>query len=226
MIMFPGPTGPAGPEGAPGADGQEGDEGDRGPTGPTGATGATGTNGTACWDLNENGQKDVATEDINGDTVVDVLDCTGSVGPAGPPGPPGPGSIMAYNTDISFVNLGSICTNHPSLTVTIDVPSSGTVVVSAQVLIHIDHTLAVEDRWIITVSDVDNFCGVDPPGYYIDVIPGSVDVATVWESGSIQVIFPVGPGTHTFYLNGVMVLGGNAGDWIDRGTITAVFYPS
>ncbi len=49
--------------------GCEGDDGDDGDPGPQGAT------GLACWDLNENGVPDLPDEDLNGDGVVDVLDC-------------------------------------------------------------------------------------------------------------------------------------------------------
>ena len=33
-----------------------------------------------CWDLNNNGQVDPDTEDMNGDGVADAYDCQGSVG--------------------------------------------------------------------------------------------------------------------------------------------------
>jgi len=46
-----------------------------GPAGPAGTTGQTGTDGRNCWDLNGNGLPDVATEDLNDDAAVDVLDC-------------------------------------------------------------------------------------------------------------------------------------------------------
>ncbi|NQX98699.1 MAG: tail fiber domain-containing protein, partial [Flavobacteriales bacterium] len=64
-------------------------------------------NGIACWDLNGNGIGDdlngaPGDEDINGDKVVDALDCQGAVGPTGPIGPTGPpgtggGSVTANN---------------------------------------------------------------------------------------------------------------------------------
>ncbi len=59
-------------------------------TGPQGIPGASvigpaGEDGINCWDLNENGLPD-DEEDINGDGVVDVLDCRGPEGPQGPPG--------------------------------------------------------------------------------------------------------------------------------------------
>lgn len=56
-LVIPGPAGPAGT------------------TGETGTTGQTGADGRNCWDLNGNGLPDVATEDLNGDAAVDVLDC-------------------------------------------------------------------------------------------------------------------------------------------------------
>src|SRR3989304_1752794 len=46
-----------------------------------GPQGQGGQNGTHCWDLNENGMRDVATEDRNGDTVVDVVDCSATQNP-------------------------------------------------------------------------------------------------------------------------------------------------
>ena len=54
--------------------GCEGDDGVDGLDGADGAPGADGTNGVACWDLNGNGVGD-PEEDLNGDGIVDVLDC-------------------------------------------------------------------------------------------------------------------------------------------------------
>ncbi len=64
-----------------GAAGCGGSDGDDGAPGPAGADGADGPAGLACWDLNQNGEPDLVlpdppgTEDLNGDGVVDVLDC-------------------------------------------------------------------------------------------------------------------------------------------------------
>jgi OmcA/MtrC family decaheme c-type cytochrome len=51
-----------------------GSDGDDGAPGPTGESGADGSDGFSCWDLNENGVPD-PEEDLNGDGVVNVLDC-------------------------------------------------------------------------------------------------------------------------------------------------------
>ncbi|HOW51530.1 MAG TPA: hypothetical protein PLV42_05735, partial [bacterium] len=84
-----GATGPQGPIGETGPRGPIGLTGATGPAGATGATGAKGTNGLACWDLNGDGTKD-ADEDINKDSVWDVLDCRGEAGTDGADGPAGP----------------------------------------------------------------------------------------------------------------------------------------
>jgi len=55
--------------------GCEGNDGLPGADGADGADGATGADGISCWDLNQNGVADLATEDLNDDGVVDVLDC-------------------------------------------------------------------------------------------------------------------------------------------------------
>jgi len=63
--------------------GCDGDDGAAGATGAAGADGQDGTDGAdgfSCWDLNQNGVGDIPDEDINGDGVVDVLDCNATAG--------------------------------------------------------------------------------------------------------------------------------------------------
>ena len=61
--------------GLSGCDGDDGAAGAAGATGAAGLDGADGSDGFSCWDLNQNGIGDLPDEDINGDSVVDVLDC-------------------------------------------------------------------------------------------------------------------------------------------------------
>lgn len=56
--------------GLPGEDGQDGEDGE---------------DGLNCWDLDGDGIKD-PEEDLNGDSIVDVLDCKGDTGEQGEPG--------------------------------------------------------------------------------------------------------------------------------------------
>ena len=51
-------------------------EGDDGVSGSDGANGSAGADGVNCWDLNGNGLRDL-DEDLNGDGVIDVVDCNG-----------------------------------------------------------------------------------------------------------------------------------------------------
>ena len=59
-----------------GCDGDDGAAGADGTDGADGAAGPPGADGINCWDLNENGVED-PEEDLNGDGVVDVNDCSG-----------------------------------------------------------------------------------------------------------------------------------------------------
>jgi hypothetical protein len=49
-----------------------------------------GMDGLNCWDLNNNGACDLATEDSSGDGECNALDCQGAEGAPGPEGPEGP----------------------------------------------------------------------------------------------------------------------------------------
>jgi len=75
--------------GPPGQAGPPGQKGENGEKGSKGEPGTKGDSGIACWDLNGNGQPDIATEDINLDRRVDVNDCKGPKGDKGDPGPKG-----------------------------------------------------------------------------------------------------------------------------------------
>ena len=67
--------------GCEGDDGIGGLDGLDGVDGAPGVSGADGSDGVACWDLNGNGVGD-PEEDLNGDGVVDVLDCNAIAGGA------------------------------------------------------------------------------------------------------------------------------------------------
>ncbi len=76
LIVSFGLSGCEGDDGAPGAPGVAGTDG------ADGADGVDGTDGINCWDLNQNGVGDLPDEDLNGDGVVDTLDCNALSGGA------------------------------------------------------------------------------------------------------------------------------------------------
>lgn len=72
--------------GCAGDDGKDGAAGTPGTPGVPGTPGTAGTNGINCWDLNQNGVADLATEDTDKNGTVDVNDCrapSGAYDPAG-----------------------------------------------------------------------------------------------------------------------------------------------
>lgn len=230
-LAIPGPAGAPGANGVDGTDGAQGPAGPAGPAGPTGPTGATGATGPAgptgpaglaCWDLNQNGVPDVATEDLNGDTVVDVADCTG---PTGPTGPAGPGTIMAYAQVSGLTTVGAPCTNYAGAEVTITVPSAGTIVVTAMTRFILSHTTGTGDAVVLFVGTTASSCLF--PYAWVHEIPSSYPSdATTEVTGTVQAVFPVASaGTDTYYVNGQMYFGSDPDDRFVSDLTVAVFYP-
>ena len=67
--------------GTPGSTGPQGPAGSQGASGTPVSIGLQGDPGLHCWDLNGSGTTD-PEEDVNGDGLVNVLDCQGPEGPA------------------------------------------------------------------------------------------------------------------------------------------------
>ncbi|MEE9340924.1 MAG: hypothetical protein V3V21_04595 [Thermoplasmata archaeon] len=209
-----------------GEKGDKGDPGEQGPAGPPGANGTDGEDGISCWDLNENGVED-ASEDVNGDSEVDVEDCAGPQGPQGDPGPAGPGAILALGETISNQQIGSpSCTHYNGAEVTITVPSNGPVVVTSQVRLHIDHSAGTEDIWEISIGDTPTTCQTGGWAWVESITAQDPTDSSVDEAGFIQYSADVTAGTHTFYLNGFMASGASALDVFWSASMIAVFYPS
>lgn len=214
-----GEVGPAGAQGEQGPQGEEGETGPEGPQGPQGPVGAQGPNGTACWDLNGNGTGDPA-EDINGDLVVDVLDCTG------PQGPTGPGTTTANASTDAYQDILNICTHYVGGEVTITVDGPGTVVVWASLMFEIDHATGNMDFLLAHLGQSDMDCTIDDymriEGLH-SATPSEVIVSTV---DLLEPFAVPGAGTYTYYLNGEMVAGTATTDWFTAVSMVAVFYPS
>ena len=246
MAMFPGPAGPKGDTGAAGNQGLQGLQGNQGPQGNPGLT------GLACWDLNGNRIGDVATEDINGDLTVDVLDCAGAQGPQGPagpqgpqgdpgpqgpqgdpgpqgpqgpPGPPGPGAIIVQNRLFVGPGIPNSCTTFTGIEVTITVTGAGTVVLNAALVIIISHTTGSLSEVDLYIRDTPTDCNLD--GTTMAAIhDGQEPTGTYYDSVALVNTYAIASaGTYTYYVNGY-----NYGDGIGEqflvGTLVAVFYYS
>ena len=235
-FMIPAPEGPEGPRGVAGDDGQDGDDGDTGPQGdvgaqgPQGLPGTDGTNGSdgvACWDLNENGQMDIATEDINGDLAVNVADCTGltgDVGPQGPIGPPGNGTVMAWSVG-NATDVSSNCTQLLGFNVTIKAQSDGYIVVTSMLHILLYHGPGIPDRMEFKISPVQLDCARDEWSG-VAIVENQLPMDVYESTNTIHRVEPVTAGTHTFYVSAESISFGPGPFVVLGGYMIAVFYPS
>jgi hypothetical protein len=169
----------------------------------------------ACWDLNQNGVPDT-TEDLNGDTLVNVDDCVVRM-------PPGP--VIAGSTYVGNNTIRSVCTVYTGGIVTISVPQGGNIVVSATVRYELTHRAGTEDLVQFAIENAQDSCTADA-GMYQDSVPASEPDGTHRRSGSLHdsFWFP-NAGLYNFYLNGIMLSGQDPGDRVVASAIYAVFYP-
>lgn len=151
---------------------------------------------------------------------------TGPQGPQGPVGPAGPGTALAVNSTTDKVAIGSTCTNYAGAEVTVAVPRAGRVAVSANVMLVIGHTIGVRDNAWTMVSNDTETCTIDP-SMGLFVVPADLPSDDYWGTVPIANNFTVpAAGSYTFYVNGKMDLGQNAGDLFYFAYLAAVFYPS
>jgi hypothetical protein len=112
------------------------------------------------------------------------------------------------------------------LTININVPSAGWVVITANVKFSITHTFEIEDRWAVTVATAPGACSFEP-GDWMDEIPDQNPSELIVQlSGHVVRVYAVGAGSHTYYLNGWMIQGLDVGDSVESSQAVAVFYPS
>jgi len=165
--------------------------------GPTGPAGANGTNGA-----------------------------TGPQGAIGPTGPAGPGTLMAMNSTAAQVTIGSACTTYTSAEVNITVPRAGEIVIMASVMLDISHTAGTRDIAFVVIQNNTNLCP-DDPYLGIMVVQSGLPTDTYWQSIPVNKNYTVSSaGTYTFYVNGRMTGGQNAGDRFWYANLIAVFYPA
>jgi hypothetical protein len=134
-------------------------------------------------------------------------------------------SHVWYSSTVNTTTIGTSCTNYNGGSVTIDAPSSGIVMVEADVVVQIEKTNATEQEAIIVIGETAADCS-SPSANLADVeIPSSYPNATSFHSVHVTRSFPVSAGTKTFYLNGLMLAGQNSNDDFWYANMKAVYYP-
>jgi hypothetical protein len=132
---------------------------------------------------------------------------------------------------MSFINTGVDVMLSPLpcnnlLSITMVVPSSGTIVLTANARFLIEHTFGTEDRWAMTVAEDTGTCSFQS-GDWMDEIPDQYPTEVQTQtSGHVQRAFVVAAGSYTYYLNSWMYAGMSAGDMVMSSHLVAVFYPA
>lgn len=158
---------------------------------------------------------------------------TGAVGPQGPggakgsTGPQGNGTLVAVSHTSATTQFSATgCTPYARGNVTITVPSSGVVVVQAQVWVILHHDTSNTTTAYLGVSSTNTTCQTGAYGWPIEMLPGD---PTGWTNfGTFpQNTFSVTAGVYTFFITGE-VTGGwwPSNDVFWYANIVAVFYPS
>jgi len=143
------------------------------------------------------------------------------------PGPTAPGTLMAHRSRGGPATIGATCTRYPGAEVSIQVPGPGTVVVSATVGVGVGHEFGFDDEPRIVVAASSTDCSLNNYTAFVSV-PATLPTDPVhFETVPLLRPFPVSSGgTYTYYVNGVMARGADAGDRFDSASLVAVFYPS
>ncbi len=189
--------------------------GPTGPVGPMGLDGATGPQGPG------------GPQGLQGDP--------GLQGPQGDPGlqgPPGPGTLMVWDGNVGNQVLTTECTNYLGAEVTITVPEPGTIVVTANAVVAIQHGFGTIDAVGVVLGTSRTDCStIGPEGAFKTVL--LVDSATPTEF-FVEGLFLQRPfavtaaGTYTIYLNIGLedFSGASTLDQILWSSMIAAFYPS
>ncbi len=200
-FVIPGPAGPTGPQGEQGIQGIQGPQGSVGPAGPTGPS------GLSCWDLNQNGVKDVATEDLNLDSVVDVLDCRAAAMVV----------VAAMSSSSGETTTSTAWVDMPGTTVTFQ-----TYVVTTLVIIFSGEVWITGSANYLMAKAMVGSTAAEPGSN--DNLFFTTEVAP--EHGTITVVFNmlnVAAGTHTVTIQWKILASGDVGETNDRSLVVMAF---
>jgi len=139
---------------------------------------------------------------------------------------PKPGPIMNQHSVGGPVAIRSTCTHYPGAEVSISAPGAGTIVVSATVGVGINHTSGLSDTALVVIATSATECTLNNYTAFVSV-PFSLPTDP-FHFTTVPLLRPFsvnGPATVTFYVNGVMALGADAGDRFDSASLVAVYYP-
>jgi hypothetical protein len=134
-------------------------------------------------------------------------------------------SHVWYSTTVGISTIGTTCTNYSSGSVTVTAPSSGVVVVEADVSVQIHHTSGTLDIALIYLGENATDCTLNYANNAVVDITADDPTALSNHSVHLTRSFIVSAGAKTFYLNGLMNYGQDANDYFYGANLKAVYYP-
>jgi hypothetical protein len=135
-------------------------------------------------------------------------------------------SIAAADTSASTTYFTTSCLAYAGAEVTIDAPTAGTIIVSANVRIRVDHTTGTEDRLYATIGNTATDCASSYYRAYYEVPSAWPTANTIEATLAPRRTFAVSAGSHTYYITGDSESGEATSDRFWYGEIDALFVPN
>lgn len=147
---------------------------------------------------------------------------TGATGGTGPRGPAGNGTIQGSLFDRNETRLvNTNCTTDAGANVTLTVPTSGTVVLTAAIDFIIGHTTGTQDYIDMYGGTPANYCTYFRGEVYVT---SSEPTGSYAPDGTLVASFPIsGAGTYTFSVSAISYTALSDFEYV---SMSAVFYPS
>ena len=131
---------------------------------------------------------------------------------------------MATNRSSDTVTLMQNCRSQPNATVTLVVPTNGTIVLTSQVTAIVFHVNGNVDMWTVMHGNAPTDCSGLFDGW-VGYVSGSQPTEGLTVTATVVSYYRAGPGAHTFYLTGLENSAPPNTVMITRSKTVAVFYP-
>ncbi len=137
-------------------------------------------------------------------------------------------SFVVNARSSATTTIGLTCTHYTNGEVTITAPVAGRVLVRADVILRVNHTTGTTDLLGLFIGTSATDC-TSPVGYaslYEVPAANPTNASAPRSTHPVFAVFDVAAGTFTYYLNGIMSSGQDAGDVFWFAGLEATFFPN
>jgi hypothetical protein len=150
----------------------------------------------------------------------------GGKGVQGAQGPPGPGAVVKQGFNDNTTTLTGTCGYYPGSNISFSVSSPGTFVVTASVVILVDHVLGNYTFYTLSLTNASVPCNPDLNNFVEGDWSGALPSGDLFPDYSLVQSFQVGiAGTYTFGIIGDQS-GGTDPTSFYFASVVGMFYPS